>query len=344
MITAYVAAWAAFVAAMTFLVGAQADLLGRSLGLLDAPNERKLHARVTPLMGGVALCAAVLPAIFALVHAFGDEWVMIILLCVVATALMALVGMADDRHALSVNARLAIGILTFTSLAASQPAFAIRTVAFHELAYVIDINHLYVSVIFTVICCVGLVNAVNMADGKNGLVISLLIGWLVFILVRAPFPIAAMCILLVICLSVLLFYNLKGRLFLGDGGTYGFTTAVALLVMATYNSPGPYLGHGVPAEQIVCLFAVPVLDSFRLTYSRLRAGRSPMSPDRDHLHHHLQDALGWPRGLFAYLLLALAPAGLTLAFGLPTLLLFFVAAVSYGGVLLVSRKPELRRG
>lgn len=77
-----------------------------------------------------------------------------------------------------------------------------------------------------------------------------------------------------------------------------------------YNSPGSHALRAVAANELVILFIVPVADSFRLTYTRMRQGRSPMDADRDHLHHHLQDRFGWPKGLFLYWALALGPAAI----------------------------------
>jgi UDP-GlcNAc:undecaprenyl-phosphate GlcNAc-1-phosphate transferase len=109
-------------------------------------------------------------------------------------------------------------------------------------------------------------------------------------------------------LLVLFVFNLRGRLFLGDGGAYGIAAAIGLLAIMVYNTPGPHSLRAISADELVLLFLAPVADSFRLSYKRLRQGRSPMSADRDHLHHHLLDKFGWPAGLFMYWLLALLPA------------------------------------
>lgn len=114
---------------------------------------------------------------------------------------------------------------------------------------------------------------------------------------------------------VLLYFNLRGRLFLGDGGAYGLSCAIGMLAIMIYNSAGSHTLRAISADELVVLFIIPVLDSFRLSYKRLRQGRSPMHADRDHLHHHLQDRLGWPQGLFVYWLLALGPAFLLFSWG-----------------------------
>jgi len=95
-------------------------------------------------------------------------------------------------------------------------------------------------------------------------------------------------------------------LFLGDGGAYAIATAIGLLGIMVYNTPGTYAFRAISADELVMLFAVPVGDSFRLTYKRVRQGRSPMSADRDHLHHHLEDRFGWPAGLIVYWITSLA--------------------------------------
>ena len=113
---------------------------------------------------------------------------------------------------------------------------------------------------------------------------------------------------------VLFVFNIRGKLFLGDGGAYAIATAIGLLAIMVYNTPGTHTLRAISADELILLFVVPVADSFRLTYKRLREGRSPMSADRDHLHHHLQDKYGWPFGLVIYLAIALSTASFFMFF------------------------------
>jgi len=129
---------------------------------------------------------------------------------------------------------------------------------------------------------------------------------------RAPATDVPFIAVLLAGLVALLVMNLRGRLFLGDGGAYGLAAVMGLLAIRTYNSSGYDPTRGLTAEEVMLVFAVPVLDSFRLTFRRLARGQSPMAADRDHLHHYLHDWCGWPLGLYVYLLAALAPATLLL--------------------------------
>lgn len=294
---------------------AKARSICSSLNLMDVPNERKKHVSATPLMGGMALLAVFIPIAAAVVLlSVSDRWVPTLLIWLGCVFVMALTGIADDRHSLSPRARLFISFVLFAGVAAFDPTFNVRVLDFEYPRWGLGLGAWWLAIIFTVICCVGLINAINMADGKNGLVISLALGWLGLLACRAPADLVMVILPLMALLAALLMYNLQGRLFLGDGGSYGLATAIGLLAIMIYNTAGAHALRAISADELVVLFAVPVLDSFRLTYVRLRQGRSPMSADRDHLHHHLQDRFGWPGGLAVYLVLALLPGTLLQAF------------------------------
>ena len=220
---------------------------------------------------------------------------------------MTIVGILDDRHSLSPRLRLLLSFSIFGIAAYIEPIYNVRVLDFEFPQFGLGLGTRGIAIFFTVLCCVGLVNAVNMADGKNGLVIGLCIGWLALLALRSPPIFLPLIALLMVVLTVLLLYNLNGKLFLGDGGAYGLASAIAVLAIAIYNSPGLHVTRAISADGLVLLFIVPVFDSFRLTYKRLRRGQSPMAGDRDHLHHHLQNELGWPAGLIAYWALALLP-------------------------------------
>lgn len=288
-----------------------ADSLCRRLDLMDVPGERKFHKKATPLVGGLALTCVIVPLLVVVIllspQGVGRQSM---LLYALATFAVALVGLADDRHSLSARNRIVLGFLIFGSIALIDPLFSVRLLTFGVPAFQLGLGITPLAIVFTTICTVGLVNAINMADGKNGLVIGLCLGWLAILAVRAPAPLLPMICLFGASLAVLFLFNLKGRVFLGDGGSYGFAAAIGLLTILIYNQAGPHLGRALTADEIVLLFAVPVLDSFRLTFARMRRGQSPMAADRDHLHHHLQDRFGWPRGLAIYLALALLPGAL----------------------------------
>jgi UDP-GlcNAc:undecaprenyl-phosphate/decaprenyl-phosphate GlcNAc-1-phosphate transferase len=273
-----------------------------ALNLMDIPVGRKQHAAPTPLMGGVVLLGAFVPVALVCTIAFASErWLGSLLIWLSCVSVMALVGLGDDRHSLSPRLRLIISFAVFAAAATVDPTFNVRVLDFNIPPLTLGLGTWWLAIIFTVICCVGLLNAVNMADGKNGLVLGLSLGWLAILATRAVGPLLPLIGLFAGVLIVLFVFNMRGRLFLGDGGAYAIATGVGLLAIMVYNTPGTYTLRAVSADELVVMFFVPVADSFRLSYKRIRQGRSPMSADRDHMHHHLQDKFGWPGGLVIYL-------------------------------------------
>jgi UDP-GlcNAc:undecaprenyl-phosphate/decaprenyl-phosphate GlcNAc-1-phosphate transferase len=302
--------------AATLLLCLNAKSISSWLGIMDIPDERKHHRAATPLMGGVVLQIAFVPAVAALILLNAPpSWLQSLLVWLACVVAMTLVGIADDRHALSARDRLLVSFLVFGSAAFVDPLFNVRVLSFEHLGFELGLGTGWLAVIFTSICCVGLVNAVNMADGKNGLVIGLCIGWTALLAMRAPADVLPLLALLAAVLMVLVVFNVRGHLFLGDGGSYGLATAIGLFAILSYNMAGAHAGRAIAADELMLLFAVPVVDAFRLAFVRLKRGQSPMAADRDHLHHHLQNRFGWPGGLVAYLGLSILPASLMFVFG-----------------------------
>ena len=240
----------------------KASKIAAFFDVMDVPDERKKHAKVTPLIGGVSILAAFVPVgMFLVLTSASERWFGSLLVWLGCVAAMTLVGLADDRHSLSPRARLGLSFLIFGTAAFTDPTFNIRLLDFEALQFSVGLGTWWIAIIFTIICCVGLINAVNMADGKNGLVIGLCIGWVAFLAFRAPPALTIYALLLLAMLVVLLMFNLSGEIFLGDGGAYGLACGIGLLAIMIYNSPGSHTLRAISADEVMVLFAIPVLDS-----------------------------------------------------------------------------------
>jgi UDP-GlcNAc:undecaprenyl-phosphate GlcNAc-1-phosphate transferase len=141
---------------------------------------------------------------------------------------------------------------------------------------------------------VGLVNAVNMADGQNGVVGGLFAVWAACLLSVDTGAVAAIGGAILTLSLVFLAFNLSGRIFLGDCGSYGVTFVLGLLV--TYAHAQGKLS----LDTIIVWFFIPVMDCIRLLVSRPLRGCSPFEGDRDHFHHRLQDRVGKTMGFVTY--------------------------------------------
>lgn len=302
-------------ALITLVLCAYALRIAGGLKLLDVPTERKKHRTPTPLMGGLVILGAVLPASVAWTALMvPDDWRAPMALWIGATLAMTLLGLVDDRVQLSARLRLGIASAVIAFVASSNELYNIRFLQFENPQFAFGFGNLPLSVAFTTVCMVGFANAVNMADGKNGLILGLSIMWAVLLGIRSPAPMWPYYGVMTCVMLVMLAFNLRGRLFLGDGGSYGIATAIGLFALMIYNQAGWHADRRIAAEELILLFFVPVADFFRVIFTRLIRGKSPFSPGRDHLHHILLDRFAWPSSLCVYYALTLIPVCLIWAF------------------------------
>jgi UDP-GlcNAc:undecaprenyl-phosphate/decaprenyl-phosphate GlcNAc-1-phosphate transferase len=128
-----------------------APKVGAYLNVMDIPKGRKQHRVATPLMGGVALLGAFVPVSIIQVVAFASErWFVTLLLWVGCIAVMALVGIADDRHSLSPKARLAISFAVFGFASIFDPTLNVRVLDFDFPKLSMGLGTWWLAAIFTV--------------------------------------------------------------------------------------------------------------------------------------------------------------------------------------------------
>ncbi len=291
---------------VSLVVCLNARSIGTWLEVIDHPDgTRKTHSTATPLVGGLALTAPFLMACAQRLWEGPDSAVAVALMIAVGGAF--LLGFFDDRKQLPVSVRFLAAIALVLVSLEIAPAFVVAHFNFSFLRETVQLHSF--SVIFTVLVVVGMLNAMNMADGMNGLLCGLCLIWSVFLLFYAPPQIAPILVLLAICIFVTMIFNLRGRLFLGDSGAYALGMTFSLLTIYVYNTTSGTL-H---ADVVVVWFLVPVLDCLRLMVTRISERRSPGSPDVNHLHHRLQRLLPKWGALFQYWALVAVPGAFAIA-------------------------------
>lgn len=306
--------------------------IGHGLRLLDVPsrNGRKHHARVTPLVGGLAVVVPLVAMAVFLTATTGFAPLYTVL--ALTSAAFLVLGLVDDRRSVPPAWRLLLSVAICLAGVAYVPGLEIRFLMFDFLPETLFLDEW--SLFFTILCLVGLQNAINMADGKNGLVIGMSLIWVVLLAAHAPAHVLPLLLTLGIGLSVALVFNLRGLLFLGDSGTYGLSTMLGLTTIYVYNVNFTSL----PAELVALWFLVPVLDCIRLMVTRVLSGRSPFSPDRNHLHHILMRLMPPWWGLASYLAAVGLPCALAFLFPDRTMVLAAAVTACYGGVIMLRRR------
>lgn len=324
----------------TTLVVVYAIPIAMRLGVMDHPKSQahKAHALPTPLVGGIACLP---PALLALSFGMGfgknDETTTHAMMWMgFAAAMSMIVGFFDDRRHIPATIRLLICGAVFAVPLVLHPEFVIQAVSIDSLGFQFDFGPFAIA--FSLLCLLAFQNAVNMADGRNGLVVGLCIIWSLTLLAqgRHPSNLALGCLL--VGLSVTFLANCAGRLFLGDAGTYGLAAMIGLTTVWIHRS-----NIGLHTAQVVTMFTVPVLDMARLVFLRLLRRQSPFAADHSHLHHYLDQAFGWPTGRKIYFAVVIVPIAID-NFGRNRSLVGIITAITtYLVVLAVSQSVVARR-
>ena len=286
----------ASLALATLVLCLAAKRLGHWLDIVDRPDgSRKIHHHETPLVGGIAVMIPV--AAMAIGLAIATDLSPLFGVLGVAILGFFVVGLLDDRKHLKPAMRLGLSTVACLAFLWVVPALDVTFLKFSFLPNAIFFGTwslvlpvLTMSALFTVLCLVGLQNAINMADGENGLAIGLSVLWVALLLAVALSHMIPLLIVFLVSLIITLAFNLTGRLFLGDSGAYSIGIAIGLVTLYVYNVSFTNL----PADMVMLWFLIPVFDTLRLMLVRGLAGRSPLRSDRNHLHHRIQRLVGWP--------------------------------------------------
>lgn len=289
----------AFALSVAFCLGFRE--LAREWYLIDIPDARKRHDGNVPLCGGIAIFLSFFVAAFLASGVSGHANAVALLPGLV---LILVTGVLDDRFNLPVAPRLAIQLLaalliiaiagirqTYLGLASD----GIETAATPAPYMLIQILTGPLFLIIALAFIVGLVNAVNMSDGVDGLAGSASAAaffWLAVIgfgIGEHRLGLQALA-LAAACLGFLVFnmrhrWRAKASLFLGDGGSTLLGAALAGFILILASGPA-----AVAFPILIWIVIVPVIDTLSLIVRRMSARRSPFSPDRQHLHHLLMDA------------------------------------------------------
>jgi UDP-GlcNAc:undecaprenyl-phosphate GlcNAc-1-phosphate transferase len=291
---------------------------------LDQPGARKVHATPTPRVGGLAMACGVFVAALVTIHLQpSDRWFL------AAAGVLVLFGAADDRFDLDYKIKL-LGQMLAVGIVVALGDVHIRTFTMDDRVALPE----WVSLPLTVLFLIGITNAINLADGLDGLAggTTFLCLCAVALLSGAGDSGSAAALALAFAgavLGFLRFNTYPASVFMGDAGSQvlGFTIGV-LSVRAT-QSPSSQLSAALP----VLLLALPILDTLSVMVQRIGEGRSPFSPDKNHIHHKLL-ALGFDHHEAVMVIYALQAALFVVAYLLryESDLLILGAVVAFFGV------------
>ena len=257
-----------------------------TVGAIDVPKDgRRMHKEPIPRLGGLAIFGGFLASI--LIFGELDQTMLCVLL---GASMIVALGIFDDVLALGAKLKFVVQIV-----AAAIPVCVgdLQIKLFTNLNPFSDTPYFHLGILaipITIIWIVGITNAVNLIDGLDGLAVGVssiaAITMLAVALLTGNMTIAVtMAALAGACIGFMP-YNLNpAKIFMGDTGS----TFLGYM-LATVSIMGLFKFYAVISFAVPFLIlGLPIFDTANAIIRRVAEGRSPMSPDRGHVHHKLID-------------------------------------------------------
>lgn len=261
--------------------------------IVDNPDARKLQRTPVPVLGGVAVFFGVVIAIGCMSSVVDCSGLPVVIMAMMA---MLYTGTMDDILSLSPGLRFVIEIVVVLLLI-FVGGYCIDD--FHGLWNIGRFSYWY-AVPLTVVAAVGIINAINLVDGVNGLssgyciMACLIFGTLFFLAGEAPMTIlAAVSVGALIPFFLHNVFGKTSKMFIGDGGTLVMGVVMSVFVIAILQNGSRAAAYVNPNVGLVpftlAVLSVPVFDTLRVMSTRILKGTSPFRPDKTHLHHMFID-------------------------------------------------------
>lgn len=285
-------------------------------GFVDTPDLRKVHKAPVPPIGGLIIFPVYIAWMVLSKQDPGVYWSLW-----AGIGLLLITGALDDARGLNPWVKFWMQVLVALIVVVGGEA---RLYQLGNLLSMGDVGLDILSVPFSVVAVVLLINGMNLIDGLDGLaggIGFLTICWLLAACIIAGQPDKALQILpLLGVITGFLIYNIRSpfreraAVFLGDSGSMALGLILGWFCIDYAQEPAPV----IEPISVAWLLALPIIDMCAQFLRRVRSGQHPFHADRGHFHHHVVDS-GLPVRSSTFLLLGLV---------------FVLGAVGYLGVYL----------
>lgn len=275
-------------------------------GIYDIPdNKRKIHKKKTPLTGGLIFYLNFL--IFFITSFFNQELLNTVLiifsdkyeyaLFFFTSSIFYLIGYFDDKKDINANLKLLFITLVLIAFLVFYQSLRIEVITFSFTE-----KNFYLGsfeFIFTLFCFLAFINAYNLFDGINLQIgIYTLYIFLIFYFLSQNILILSFFF----PLSLFLYFNSTGKIFLGNSGTYFLSFIISFLFINFFKN-----FENITSDQILGIMFIPGLDMIRLFVVRMLEKNNPFSADRNHLHHKLLQIYGYKKTILFIQIITVVP-------------------------------------
>ena len=268
-------------ALITFMITPTIRVLAFKVNAVDVPKDnRRVHKKAMPLIGGVAIYIGFAIAALVFTHELTND----VLALLIGGLALIILGIFDDIYDLNAILKFFIQII----VACVAICLGVLIEGISIFGSYIDFGLLSYPV--TILWIVALINAFNLIDGLDGLscgicAICCVSMFTVAILMGNTTWALTTSMLFGACLGFLPFNLNPARIFMGDTGAYFLGYALAMISIQGVIKVGALIAFILP----LFIFALPLLDTAFAFIRRILKGKPPFSSDREHLHHKLID-------------------------------------------------------
>lgn len=270
--------------------------------LFDEPNARKVHTTPVPRLGGLAFLPVIVISLCVVTgiryytnNPVASLWSSSLfiqyLFFIVGLTLLYLIGVADDLVGVGYRYKFVVQFL-------SACLFPLSGLWINNLGGLMGLYEIpaCLGIPLTMFLTVYITNAINLIDGIDGLASGLsciALGLLIIVCVLVNqwthALLAAATLGVVMAFYYYNVFSLSGRkLFMGDAGSLTLGYVLSFLILHFWQKStmwDPFVMN-LNMVTLSTLF-IPLFDVIRVFYSRVREGRNPFIPDKNHIHHRL---------------------------------------------------------
>ncbi|RSK28635.1 undecaprenyl/decaprenyl-phosphate alpha-N-acetylglucosaminyl 1-phosphate transferase [Bacillus sp. HMF5848] len=251
------------------------------IGATDKPNHRKVHQKIMPRLGGLAIYLSFIVGVLVLRP---DSSYMIPI--IIGSTIIIITGILDDMRELSAKVKFIAQI----AAASVVVIYGGIDIDFITLPFGAELDFGPLAIPLSILWIVGITNAINLIDGLDGLAAGVSTIALVTITgmamvignASAPFVIAIGLILIGSTTGFLLYNFYPAKIFMGDTGALFLGFMIAVLSLLGFKNV-TVISFIAP----VIILGVPISDTFFAIIRRILHKQPLSAPDKSHLHHCL---------------------------------------------------------
>ena len=253
--------------------------IAHHIGAIDIPNERKVHHKPMPRLGGLAIFLSSLLGYIL----FGQLNIQMISI-LIGGFILILLGICDDIKPIKAKYKLLGQIL------------AASVVVFYGNIYLSEVSAFGINIVFgnygyplTILFIIAIINAINLIDGIDGLaggtcsIFFITVSIIAFFLNRLNGLDVILCLIMTGSTLGFLVYNFPpAKIFMGDTGSMFLGFMISVIALLGFKA-ATVTSLLIP---IIILF-LPILDTIFAIIRRVLKGESIGKPDKSHIHHQL---------------------------------------------------------